>query len=93
MELEPLKDKIVCFDGRPHIGGKHFEDCDMYFSVQKVKSAVEWFKKEINKSGYGEPRKIYLQKLYDMIAQAFEDVNKWGNYYGNKLLCKIQNMW
>lgn len=46
---ELTKNKIRCFDGRPHINGKHFEDCDMYFTVNDVKLAVRLFKKRIDR--------------------------------------------
>ena len=76
-QKEPLKDKIECFDGRVHKDGKHFKDCDMYFSVQDTKLAVEWLKEQLIITMKPQKGKIcwnYTQ-VGDLIDKAFPDLN------------------
>jgi len=73
---EPLKDKIECFDGRPHRRFsdediRHFEDCEMYFSVNDVASAVQWLKDELYKLGFELQECVAMDRVID---KAFADV-------------------
>jgi hypothetical protein len=79
--MKRLKNKIDCFDGRAHIDGKHFKDCDMYFSYTNVKNAVDWLKHKIKKEVFpikehqrGDCHKIGV--CLKAIDEAFEDVKQ-----------------
>ncbi len=79
-----LKNKIECFDGRPHIDGKHFEDCDMYFAINSVKLAVERLKERVDmlivenvKSWERGERVVYENKIHKfkiIIDETFPDL-------------------
>lgn len=70
---KPLKSQIQCFDGRPHKEGKHFEDCDMYFSVKSMKSAVEYLKEQIDNLYHKFPKGDVWRASNDTVCDMCEE--------------------